>query len=337
MEILIVGAGLTGAVISRQLADAGNKVYLVDKRDHIAGNAYDYVNEHGIRVHWYGPHLFHTNNMRVVGFLSRFTEWLPYRHRVKALLTDGRYVPFPVNRESATAVGEEHVLDVFYRPYTRKMWGMELEEMNDAVIKRVPIRDDDCLDYFPNDQFQALPKDGYTVMVQRMLTHKNITVTLSTPFEKTIERNYDFIFNSMPIDEYYEFCFGELPYRSIKFNHKHTTTKNSQPATVVNYTNGGIYTRCTEWIHLPGHAGESGKTTLTYEQPCDYRETGERYYPIKDRAGENRKLYKQYAKIPNEKTMFVGRCGRYVYIDMHQAVNSALSVAKKFIAEKNFT
>ena len=331
MKILVVGAGITGAVIARVLAEHGCKVRVIDKRGHIAGNAFDFTNEHGIRVHRYGPHLFHTNNARVFRWLSRFAEWSPYRHKAKALLADGQYVPFPANRETARIVGRENIIDIFFRPYTRKMWGVELEEMNPAVLQRVPVRDDLCGDYFPNDKYQALPKDGYAVMTQNILSHENITVRLSLPFDKKMEGDYERVFNCMPPDEYYDFCFGALPWRSIRFEHEHRDADFAQPAAVVNFTNDEGPTRRTEWKHLPGHGG-GAKTTLTSEYPCCYTENDyERYYPVKDAAGENRKLYRRYAAIKNSKTIFTGRCGTYAYIDMHQAVNMALLQAARFV------
>ena len=331
MNILVVGAGLTGAVIARTLAERDYAVTVIDKREHVAGNAFDYVNEHGIRVHRYGPHLFHTNNARVFRWLSRFTEWLPYRHKAKAALADGRFVPFPPNVETARAVGEQNIVDIFFRPYTRKMWGAELEEINPAVLQRVPVRGDDCEDYFPNDKYQALPKHGYAKMTENILAHDNIAVRLSQPFDKKMENDYARIFNCMPPDEYYDFRHGELPWRSIRFEHEHRDANFAQPAAVVNFTNDTGPTRRTEWKHLPGHGNNNGKTTLTSEFPCDHADNNrERYYPVKDAAGDNRKLYRRYAAIKNPKTIFTGRCGTYAYIDMHQAVNMALLKAARF-------
>jgi UDP-galactopyranose mutase len=183
-HILIVGAGLSGATVARELADAGHDVTVIDRRGHIAGNAFDETNELGIRVHRYGPHYFHTSNMTVVQWLSRFTEWVPYRHRGKAMLADGRFVTFPVNRETAAIVGRDNVLDIFYRPYTLKMWGHRLEDMHPSLIARVPIREDDNEDYFPNDTFQALPADGYTAMVKNILDHPRIRVRLGEALQR---------------------------------------------------------------------------------------------------------------------------------------------------------
>ena len=334
MKILVVGAGFAGATVARILAEAGHVITVIDKRDHVAGNAYDYENEHGIRVHKYGPHLFHTNNKNVFDFLGRFTEWVPYRHKAKALLEDGRYVPFPVNQYTKEIVGEENVLDIFFRPYTKKMWGKELEELDPSIIKRVPIKDDNNEDYFPKDNYQALPLMGYTDLITRMLEHDNIKVNLNTPFDKVWLNYSDHCFNSMPIDEYFEFYHGELPYRSIKFHDIHLPMSKVLPTTTVNFTHDGPYTRVTEWKNMPVHGYNPNFTTITCEEPCDYKDNNmERYYPVKDVDGENRKRYEKYKEMIGSSMTFIGRCGQYVYVDMHQAVNSSMQVAEKFIKE----
>ena len=334
MKILVVGAGFAGATVARILAEAGHTITVIDKRDHVAGNAYDYTNEHGIRIHKYGPHLFHTNNKKVFDFLGRFTEWVPYRHQVKAQLDDGRYVTLPVNRETKEIVGEENVLDIFFRPYTRKMWGKELEELDPSIIKRVPIRDDDNEYYFPNDNYQALPLMGYTSLIKKMLEHDNIDVNINTPFDKVWLNYSDYCFNSMPIDEFFDFYHGELPYRSIKFHNVNLPMAKVLPSGTVNFTHDGPYTRVTEWKNLPCHGFNSQYTTLTYEEPCDYIDNNmERYYPVKDVDGKNRETYEKYKEMIGSSMTFIGRCGQYVYVDMHQAVNSSMQVAEKFIKE----
>lgn len=331
MRILIVGAGLSGSVIARELAEDGHAVEVIDQRDHVAGNAYDYVNRHGIRVHKYGPHLFHTSNEEVWNYLSRFTNWLPYKHKVKALLNDGRYVTLPVNKYTKEAVGEENVLDIFFRPYTKKMWGVSLDELNPNIINRVPIRDDDNEYYFPDDKYQAMPTEGYTSMVEHMLNHENISVYLNEKFDKSEEVDYDRIFNSMPIDVYYDCMYGELPYRSIKFHNFDIFMHKCLPSATVNFTHDGPYTRVTEWKNIVGHGENSYITSMTFEEPCDYKDNNyERYYPVKDMAGKNKELYQAYKEIKNERTTFIGRCGLYAYLDMHQAVNSALSIVRNF-------
>tara|TARA_R110002096_G_scaffold168061_2_gene338546 strand:- start:323 stop:1324 length:1002 start_codon:yes stop_codon:yes gene_type:complete len=333
MKYLIVGAGFSGAVIARELAEAGHSVRVIEKRNHVAGNAYDYTNEHGIRVHEYGPHLFHTNNKEVYDYLGKFTEWVPYHHKVKALLEDGRYATLPVNRETKAMVGEENVLDIFFRPYTKKMWGMELDELNPEIINRVPIRDDDNDLYFPNDAYQAMPKDGYTAMVQSMLAHANIQVMLETSYDKEDNWMYDRVFNSMPIDQYFDFKHGNLPYRSIRFETVTVPIPRALPSATLNFTHDGPQTRVTEWKNIPCHGDNKYSTTLTFETPCDYADNNfERYYPVKDADGVNRALYQKYKNEQPGNVTFIGRCGLYAYLDMHQAVNSALATVRKFLS-----
>ncbi len=331
-KILVVGAGLAGVTIARTLADAGYVVDVIDKRDHVAGNAYDYVDENGFRIHKYGPHLFHTSNDKVFDWLSRFTEWIPYKHKVKALLSDGSYVTLPPNRHTREVLGEQGVVDTLFRPYTKKMWGLELEELDSKIIQRIPIRNDDNEFYFPDERYQYLPKNGYTAMVDAVLDHENITLHLETEFQKSLEKDYHHVFNSMPIDEYFDFIHGPLPYRSIKFTNTTFPTSTLFPTAQTNFTHSGPVTRVTEWRHLPNHGGHPHMTSLTYEEPCDYRDNNyERYYPVKDIYGENRALYKKYRDIVGSNLTFIGRCGQYVYLDMHQAVGSSLAVAKRFV------
>jgi UDP-galactopyranose mutase len=326
-RVMVVGAGFTGAVIARELAEARVDVDVIEARGHVGGNAYDEVNEHGIRVHRYGPHLFHTSDMRVVEWLSRFCAWLPYQHRVKAQLACGRYVTLPVNLETAEIVGRDKVLDTFFRPYSRKMWGQEIEELDPSILARVPIRDDLNDLYFPNDTFQALPSGGYTALFNRILDHECIRVHLNTRYIRGLEEGYHHCFNSMPIDEYFGFSLGELPYRSIKFHIQTLPIPWCMPVATVNFTHNGPYTRVTEWKRLPGHGDAPWHTTLTIEEPCDYRENHmERYYPVKDAQGVNRAMVQKYRLMVSSDMTFVGRCGRYAYLDMHQAVSHALAV-----------
>ena len=333
MKILVVGAGFAGAVIARECAEAGHVITVIDQRDHIAGNAYDYIDENGIRIHKYGPHLFHTNNKSVIDWMSKFTEWTEYQHKVKAQLDDGRYVTLPVNKETKEIVGEENVLDIFFRPYTYKMWGKTLDELNPAIINRVPIRDDDNELYFPNDEYQQMPKDGYTKMFAKIYDHENIEVQLETSFDYWMEGDYDYVFNSMPIDQYFGNRHGELPYRSIKFHNVTLNQTRVLPTGTVNFTHDGPFTRVTEWKNIANHGTNDYKTVLTYEEPCDYKDNNmERYYPVQDVEGTNRDTYKKYKDMVDESKMqFIGRCGQYVYIDMHMAVSGALATARKFL------
>jgi len=329
--ILVVGAGFAGATVARELAIAGHSVRVIDKREHMGGNAYDFTNSHGIRVHQYGPHIFHTSNMEVVAWLSQFTEWIPYKHRVKAMLKDGQLVTLPVNRETERIVGQGNILETFIRPYSEKMWGVKLEEIDPDILNRISVREDDNELYFPDDQFQAMPKEGYTKLIGKILDHPGITVQLNQPFTKEMESEFGHVFNSMPIDEYFDFEHGPLPYRSIKFHHVELPIPKIFPVAVVNFTHKEPFTRVTEWKNFPGNA-DSPYTLLTYEQPCSYLENNlERYYPVKDIKGHNRFLFKRYETRVGKNMTFIGRCGLYAYLDMHQAVSTSLAIVRKFI------
>ena len=333
-KILVVGAGLAGSTVARILADAGQQVSVIDKREHIAGNAFDYVGPEGIRIHKYGPHIFHTSNKEVFDFLSRFTEWLPYKHKVKALLHDGREVPLPPNKETLSMLTKSEIIDQIFRPYTKKMWDKEIEELDPEILNRVKIRDDFSDFYFPDDTFQYMPKLGYTHLVGSLLDNKNINIRLKTNFQHDHIQEYDYIFNSMPIDEFFDFKFGELPYRSIKITTVTLPHPNINSVATVNFTHSGPHTRVTEWKKFPGHGKNEFQTVLTFEEPCDYRENHyERYYPVKDLKGKNREIYARYKSIVPKNVEFIGRCGLYAYLDMHQAVSSSLATANRFLAK----
>lgn len=333
-NVLIVGCGLSGAVLARELAEKNYSVTILDKKNHIAGNCYDFIDENGIKTHKYGPHIFHTNNKEVFDYLSRFTEWIDYKHKVKALLKDGRLVTLPVNQETKNIVGQENIIDLFYKPYTKKMWGLELDQIDPSVYNRIKIRDDLNDFYFPDDSFQYLPKEGYTKLVENLINHTNIKINLDFVFNSETNINeYFHVFNSMPIDEYFNYCLGKLEYRSIKFHDIYFPNNKIYPVATVNYTNNGAFTRITEWKNLPNHGVNPNLTKLTLEEPCDYTaNNNERYYPVKDLSGKNKELYKKYKLLAlnNSKMTFIGRLGSYVYIDMDQAVNMSLLLAKKF-------
>tara|TARA_B100000989_G_C19521482_1_gene464413 strand:+ start:62 stop:1087 length:1026 start_codon:yes stop_codon:yes gene_type:complete len=332
-RVLVVGAGFAGGTISNILSKKGFEIDIVEKRNHIAGNAFDYLDPSGIRIHKYGPHIFHTNNNKVVKFLSEFTEWIPYKHKVKALLDNGELVTLPPNIETIKKVGEKNLINILFKPYSEKMWGMKFEELDKSIINRIPIRHDKNENYFPKDKFQKMPKDGYTKIFEKLLDSPFINIYLNTEFDKKMEKNYLHVFNSMPIDEYYSFKYGELPYRSIKFHIKEEKKEKKFPVAQVNFTDDQKFTRVVEWKNFPNH-GNTKKNILTYEEPCDYKENFlERYYPVKDLKGENRNLYTKYSKIRNKKNTFIGRCGMYVYIDMHQAISSSMAIANKFLKD----
>jgi UDP-galactopyranose mutase len=370
-KCLIVGAGFAGAVYARELANAGFDVDIIDKRNHIAGNCYDYVHACGVRVHKYGPHLFHTSNTRVVEWLSPFTGWLPYQHKVVARLPDLRLVPLPVNLDTVNAVfgvtletpaevaallasraisrdpirsAEDHLFsqlgpeltDLFFRPYSKKMWDMELSETDAAVVRRLQIRTDRDDRYFTNDTFQAMPADGFTRLFERLLDHDRISVRLNEPFSHEKAGAYDVCFNSMPIDEYYNNEFGELPYRSIRFQLDEVPAHDAPPHAVINYTHNQPATRETWWHNIAGHRiADSGTVLRTIEEPCDYRDNNfERYYPVKVADQRYDLLYKRYAALgqKDRHMNFIGRCGTYQYLDMHQVINQSLTHATKWLA-----
>jgi len=333
-SILVVGAGFAGATVARELAQKNFHVTVIDQRNHVAGNAYDSVNEHGITTHSYGPHIFHTNNHKVFRYLSEFTQWIPYQHQVVAKMSDSQTVVFPPKKALLETLGRDQIIDIFYRPYTEKMWGMPLEQVDPSILDRVSLRSDDSDGYFPKDRYQCLPAQGYTALISRMLEHDNIRVSLNTPHNRSLEQDFYHVFNSMPIDVYYDYCFGALPYRSIKFHTYHVNVNKLSHHPVINFTDTDVYTRMIEWKNFPGHGSNDLITTVTYEQPCDYRENNfERYYPVRDHDGVNKKIYLQYQKIKNHQVTFIGRCGQYVYIDMDQAVANSLSLTRKFLKQ----
>ena len=372
--ILVVGAGFAGATIARELADTGDyQVQIIDQRTHIAGNAYDPVDTGlNLRVHRYGPHIFHTNDQRILDYLSRFTRWLPYEHKVEAWVDGTGYVPLPINRttlnriyrqqlgnedevkaflatlrchhavpknaqEMAENIYGKELTRLFFGRYTQKMWAMALAELPPEVLARLPVRYDDNGNYF-NDKFQAMPEQGYIGLFESMLDHPAISVALSCPFDKAMERHYHHIFNSMPIDVYFGEKFGALPYRSIKFSHE-TVLCHRQPTPTVNFTDEGIYTRQTDWRLYPGcDLGARGRTLITKEMPCNYEDNHfERYYPVKTVSGEPQKIYRLYrdAAVKLNHMTFIGRCGQYMYYDMHQVVANSLKITRDFLARQH--
>jgi UDP-galactopyranose mutase len=374
-RILVVGAGFAGATYARELAEAGHLIDVIDRRRHVGGNAFDETLDNGIRVHRYGPHLLHTNSESVVEWLMQFGEFASYKHRVTALLPDGQtFVPLPINRQTinmvfgvelrdeaevrsflcrlaveckeprnaaeylASQIGTE-LTDLFFRPYTKKMWALDLEDMDATVVKRIPLRFDDEDHYFPADKFQMMPRDGYTSIVKRILDHPGIKVTVATPFERTMLADYDFCFNSMPIDEYFDAAYGPLPYRSIRFHHREEQFEGGLGETsVVNFTDSSRFTRQTDWSRIPCHVQEhTDRKTLTTEEPCDYTENDlERYYPVKTSDGRYQAIYEKYKELARRdpRLRFIGRCGTYQYLDMDQVINQSLRGAHKWLASQ---
>ena len=357
---MVVGAGFAGAVMAERLArDAGKRVLVVDRRPHIAGNAYDRYDDAGILIHQYGPHIFHTNSDDVVDYLSRFTEWHPYEHRVLAEV-EGALVPMPINRTTLnmlynadlrtdadaeaflesraepvetirtsadvviSKVGRE-LYETFFQGYTRKQWGMDPSELDKSVTARVPTRTSTDDRYF-NDSFQAMPREGYTAMFTRMLDHPNIDVLLGVDYRDAREAYpHDHLVFTGPIDEYFGWCYGRLPYRSLEFRHETHDREWFQSVAVVNYPAETVpHTRITEYKYLTGQTAE--RTSITYEIPSA---TGDPYYPIP--RPENQDLFKRYEAlaIAQADVTFVGRLATYRYYNMDQVVGQALSAYRR--------
>jgi UDP-galactopyranose mutase len=355
-DYMIVGAGLAGSVLAERLAaGAGKSVLLIDRRHHIAGNAYDHYDKAGVLVHRYGPHIFHTNSKRVVDYLSHFTDWRPYEHRVLARV-NGELLPIPINRMTVnrffglqlssreveaflarkalpiaeirtsedlvlSRVGPE-LYEAFFRGYTRKQWGLDPGELDKSVAGRIPIRFNDDDRYF-SDSFQNMPRYGYTHMVENMLDHRNICLMLQADYRAIRDQiSYDHLIYTGPIDEFFDYRFGRLPYRSLRILHETVDVAKFQPAAVVNYPSQEVpYTRITEFKQLTGQV--HAKTSITYEFPTD---EGQPYYPVPRR--ENGELYRKYEALADATpaTSFVGRLATYRYYNMDQVVAQALAL-----------
>jgi len=361
VDVLVVGAGFAGSVCAERIASAGKRVLVIDKRPHIAGNAFDALDERGVMIHVYGPHIFHTNGRRIFEYLSRFTEWRFYEHRVRAIV-DGRAYPIPVNRVTVNRLygleldeagmaqflenvreprhpirtSEDAVLnsvgrdlcDKFFRGYTQKQWGLDLAELSAGVAARIPTRTDDDDRYF-TDTFQFMPAAGYTKMFERMLSHPGIQIRLGTDYfavRDTLSAKHT-VFTG-PIDAYYDFRFGKLPYRSLVFEHEHIAGSDLfQDVGTVNYPNDHEFTRITEFKHLTGQVCPG--TSVVREYPTS---VGEPYYPIP--RPENEELFKRYQALSHgdRDVSFVGRLAQYRYYNMDQVVGAALKTASEVIS-----
>ena len=361
-DYLVVGAGFAGSVIAERLASQhGARVLLIDRRPHVGGNAYDEPNEAGILYHKYGPHIFHTNSQQVVDYLSQFTQWRPYEHRVRAVVSD-KLVPIPINRTTLNelfgldlktdeeaadylasraepveeirtsedvvinAVGRE-LYELFFQGYTRKQWGLDPSELDKSVTARIPTRTNTDDRYF-TDTFQAMPRDGYTAMFKRMLAHPLIEVRTGIDFRELKgrwEEIADQLIYTGPIDEYFDHRFGKLPYRSLKFDHQTLEQKQFQETGTVNYPAPDVpYTRISEYKHLTGQ--DAPVTTITYEYPSA---EGDPYYPIP--RPENQELFKRYEALADttDGVTFVGRLATYRYYNMDQIVGQALAMFRR--------
>ena len=366
-KILVVGCGFAGATIARILAENSLNVHIIDKRNHIGGNAFDFENNKGERIHKYGPHLLHGNsNSKAIKFLSKFTSWVKYEHKVRALLENKKTTPLPVNRETLEDVFNVQLSDeretklfleslrsndlipqntdelflknvgetlsnIFFRPYTKKMWGVDPKDLEISIGARLPVRTNRDDRYFTDD-FQFLPSNGYTSLFEKMLDHKNIRFDLNAHFEKKMEKEYEHVFLCIPIDSYYNYCFGELPYRSLIFIHKEILAK-SQEAPTINFTDNSKFTRKTQWDLLANSGkAKSNNHTVTYEIPVEINKNpGEYYYPVHTKF--SRSLYEKYKKLSkkNKKITFCGRTGLFRYIDMVPCVQMHIQIAENFL------
>jgi len=364
-DYLIVGAGFAGTVLAERLANiAGKKILIIDKRDHIAGNAYDYYNEDGILIHKYGPHIFHTNSKEVFEHLGQFTPWRPYEHRVLGSV-DGQLVPIPINLTTinqlyglnlnssqvedffaskaeqvtrvktsedvvVSKVGRE-LYEKFFQGYTRKQWDLDPSELDASVTARVPTRTNKDDRYF-TDTYQAMPLHGYSVMFQKMLSHPNIKVMLNTDYKEIIDiiPHKQLIFTG-PIDLYFDYCYGKLPYRSLEFKFETIDAEYFQSTGTINYPNEQLYTRITDFKYLTGQ--KHHKTAIVYEYP---RAEGDPYYPVP--RPENAEVYKKYQQLAAtvDNTYFVGRLATYKYYNMDQVVAQALTTFKKIMQNESF-
>jgi UDP-galactopyranose mutase len=360
-DTLIVGAGFAGSVLAERLANVGGqRVLICDKRPHIGGNAYDRHDDAGILIHPYGPHIFHTNSADIFDYLSQFTEWRPYQHRVLASV-DGQQLPMPINLDTVNRLyglnltsfemqgwldsmaekldrietSEDAVIakvgrdlyNKFFRGYTRKQWGLDPSELDASVTARVPTRTNRDDRYFA-DKFQAMPRHGYTRMFEKMLAHPNIKIMLNTDYRDIVDMvPWRHMIYSGPVDAFFDYKYGKLPYRSLRFEHVNLSKAQFQPVGTVNYPNDYGYTRISEFKHITGQ--EHATTSVVYEYPCA---EGDPYYPVP--RPENAELYRKYETLAEQtpNVTFVGRLATYRYYNMDQVVGQALAAFKRLRA-----
>lgn len=358
-DYLIVGAGFAGSTLAERLASQNKKVLLIDQRNHIGGNAYDHYNDDGILVHKYGPHIFHTNSKDVFNYLNKFTEWRSYEHHVLASV-DGQLLPIPINLNTVNElyglnlssnqvdefykskaepqdkirtsedvvvnqIGRE-LYEKFFKGYTKKQWDLDPSELDASVTSRIPIRTNKDNRYF-TDTYQAMPLHGYTKMFEKMLEHKNIHVMLNTSYSDiSDEVSFKKLIYTGPIDQYFNECYGKLPYRSIYFKFETIDQQYYQSTGTINYPMNQPYTRITDFKYLTGQ--KHAKTAIVFEFPTA---EGDPYYPIP--RPENAALYKRYQDRATqlENVFFTGRLGTYKYYNMDQVVAQSLTLFKKLM------
>jgi UDP-galactopyranose mutase len=356
-DYLVVGAGFSGAVIAERLARvSGKRSLVIDRRTHIAGNAFDCYDKAGVLIHPYGPHYFRTNSDRVREYLTQFTEWKSVAYKILSY-TDGRLWNFPINlntfeqligRPSTTEEMEQslakwrvpidqpknseevivsrvgyELYEKFFKNYTRKQWHRDPSELDASVCGRIPIRTNRD-DRYLRERFQALPKHGYTALIEQILDHKNIEVQLGTDFHDSIKHlKYERLIYTGQIDEFFHNQFGPLPYRSLRFEPETLEMEYFQPVVQVNYPNDYEFTRIVETKHITGQ--KLPVTTIIREYPEDFAPGKEPYYPIP--AADAKALYQKYADLAGkqEKVSFIGRLATYRYYNMDQVIGMALA------------
>lgn len=350
---MVVGAGISGLTIAERIASVLNeRVLVIEKRPHIGGNCYDFYNEDGILIHKYGPHIFHTSKKPVFDYLSQFTAWNLYQHRVLAFV-DGAYLPMPIcartinmlyNKNLSTeevkgfleseadasreikssedvviSQAGKYIYEKFFRNYTKKQWDMEASELDPSVISRVPVRFSIDERYF-TDRYQGMPSLGYTRMFEEMTKDGRIKILLNTDYKEVIsDIKYELLIYTGQVDEYFGCDLGALKYRSLDFVFETKDMKSFQDAAVVNYPNDYDFTRITEYKKLTGQ--KHPKTVISREYPTW---GGEPYYPVP--ASEQQKLYERYRQRANSEkhTLFLGRLATYRYCNMDAAADEAL-------------
>ena len=368
MNILIVGAGLSGCTLAEQFAAAGHTITILEKRDHIGGNCYDYRDENGILMNKYGAHLFHTSSARVREYVQRFSEWIPWKHTVIGRIGD-TYFPIPVNIDSVntlcgTAIRTEEEMrswlathcvplgpegarnseegalsrvgpvlyEAIFKDYTFKQWAKYPAELDASVLERIPVRPNFDPYYF-SDDFQALPKDGYTVFIANMIRGPNITVNLNAEYTHDMRSNYDKVFYTGPIDQFYASAgYPPLEYRSIQFEIERLNVDQFQPASVVNYPSSvEPFTRIVEYKHFLNQE-VPGRTTIVREYTTGH---GDPYYPVPTK--ENQAAYQRYKELAaaEKDVFFVGRLANYKYYNMDAAILAALETADNFLSARH--
>lgn len=367
-QILIIGSGISGSLFAERYASIGKRVLVLEKRDHIGGNCYDYKDKEGLLISKYGAHLFHTNYEDVWQYLQKFASWVGYRHKVLAKV-EGQLVPVPVNITTVNKIfnlniqnqkemsawldknqvkfnnpqnSEEVALSrvgvnlykKLFQNYTKKQWNKDPQELDPSILSRIPVRNNFDDSYF-SDKYQAQPVGGFTEIFKKMLTHKNITVKLNTDFfdykNKININNFEKVFYTGPIDRFFDYQFGKkgLEYRSLQFDFRTYNKEFFQNNSVINYPNDYDFTRIVEYKHITGQ--KHPKTTVSREYPTD---KGDPYYPVLTR--KNRLIYKKYKGLSKQlkNIYFVGRLAEYRYINMDEAFKNALDLFYKLEGRK---